>query len=308
MTPKTIAIIGAGSKTAKALAALLLEETDAELHLFTSRTHVNTEPRIHVHSIDILDRTALKEPLLAILPDVVINTAAMTNVDACETDRGQAWAVNVTLVEHLARVCRVIDARLIHYSTDYVFDGTKGPYAETDVPRPINYYGKSKLAGENVCLGSGIPAAIIRTNVVYGPEPDSTDFVKWLLKSLDEGQTVKVVNDQFSNPTLVDDLALATLRIITKDRTGIYHVGGADYLNRYDFALRIAETFKISNPKIEPISTESLKQPAKRPLRGGLVTLKAESDLGLKFAGINSGLVTVRHKLMAEHTSARKPL
>jgi len=306
MTPTTIAIVGAGSKTAKALTALLLEETDAELHLFTSRTYVNVEPRVHVHSIDILDRTALKEPLLAILPNVVINTAAMTNVDACETDRGQAWAVNVTLVEHLARVCRVIDARLIHYSTDYVFDGTKGPYAESDVPRPINYYGKSKLAGENVCLGSGVPAAIIRTNVVYGPEPDSTDFVKWLLKSLDNDGTVQIVNDQYSNPTLVDDLALATLRIIAKDRTGIYHVGGADYLSRYEFALRIADTFKIANPKIEPITTDSLQQAAKRPLRGGLITLKAESDLGLKFAGIGSGLVTVRHKLVADHTASRK--
>jgi len=308
MTPTTIAIIGAGSRTAKALTSLLLEETNAELHLFTSRTFVNTEPRVHVYSLDVLDRNALKEPLLSILPDIVINTAAMTNVDACETDRGQAWAVNVTLVEHLARVCRVIDARLIHFSTDYVFDGTKGPYVETDVPRPISYYGKSKLAGENVCLGAGIPATIIRTNVVYGGESTTPDFVKWLLTAIEKGGTATVVNDQFSNPTLVDDLVLATLRIITKNRTGIYHVGGADYISRFEFALRIADVFKVVDPKIEPITTESLKQAAKRPLRGGLVTLKAEADLGLKFAGVGSGLVTVRHKLMADHASSRKPL
>lgn len=307
MTPLTIAIIGAGSKTAAALTTMLLEETNANLLLFSSRPIISADPRITSFALDILDRNALKEPLLAALPNIVINTAAMTNVDACETDRGLAWALNVTLVEHLARICRIVDARLIHYSTDYVFDGAKGPYAETDVPRPINYYGKSKLAGENVCLGAGIPTAIIRTNVVYGADPEKNDFVKWLIQSLEEGKSVQVVNDQFSNPTLVDDLALATLRIITKNRTGVYHVGGADYLNRYDFARRIAETFKFTDAKIEPISTASLNQAAKRPLRGGLITLKAEADLGLKFAGVGSGLVTVRHKLVASHTAARKP-
>lgn len=301
----TITIIGAGSTTAGALIPMLLEETDAELHLVSGRTIEIEHPRLSVDTIDITDRAELKRVVMPKMPKAIINAAAMTNVDACETDKRLAWTLNVTLVENLIRVARVADAHLVHFSTDYVFDGEKGPYTETDIPSPVNYYGKSKLAGENALAIAGIESTVIRTNVVYGPTGPRPDFVRWVLQALDERRPIKVVTDQYSNPTYVDDLAEAVIRIIERKRTGLYHVGGADYLSRYEFAVRIAEVFKVDpSTLIEPITTHELQQPARRPMRGGVVTLKAESDLRMKFRGVESGLVSYRHALFAD--SAQK--
>lgn len=302
----TITIIGAGSMTAGALIPMLLDETDATLHLITSRELPYAHDRVETSILDITDRNALKEAILGRLPNVIVNTAALTNVDKCETDRGLAWSLNVTLVEQLARMARIADAHLVHFSTDYVFDGQKGPYSELDTPHPINYYGKSKLAGENVCLGSGIPSTVVRTNVVYGPDGDRPDFVRWVLQSIDAGIPIRVVNDQYSNPTYAEDLAEAVTRIIRRRRTGLYHVGGADYMTRYDFALKIATMFKLDASLISPVSTNELQQAARRPVHGGLVTLKAETDLMMKMSSVESGLASLRHKLVTKQQ--RPPL
>lgn len=302
----TITIIGAGSMTAGALIPMLLDETDATLHLITSRELPYALDRVETSTLDITDRNALKEAILGRLPNVIVNTAALTNVDKCETDRGLAWSLNVTLVEQLARMARIADAHLVHFSTDYVFDGQKGPYSELDTPHPINYYGKSKLAGENVCLGSGIPSTVVRTNVVYGPDGDRPDFVRWVLQSIDAGIPIRVVNDQYSNPTYAEDLAEAVTRIIRRRRTGLYHVGGSDYMTRYDFALKIAALFKLDASLISPVSTSELQQAARRPVHGGLVTLKAETDLMMKMSSVDSGLASLRHKLVTKQQ--RPPL
>lgn len=302
----TITIIGAGSMTAGALIPMLLDETDATLHLITSRELPYALDRVETSILDITDRNALKEAILGRLPNVIVNTAALTNVDKCETDRGLAWSLNVTLVEQLARMARIADAHLVHFSTDYVFDGQKGPYSELDTPHPINYYGKSKLAGENVCLGSGIPSTVVRTNVVYGPDGDRPDFVRWVLQSIDAGIPIRVVNDQYSNPTYAEDLAEAVTRIIRRRRTGLYHVGGADYMTRHDFALKIATMFKLDASLISPVPTSELQQAARRPVHGGLVTLKAETDLMMKMSSVESGLASLRHKLVTKQQ--RPPL
>ncbi|MFM8437112.1 MAG: SDR family oxidoreductase, partial [Candidatus Kapaibacterium sp.] len=137
--------------------------------------------------------------------------------------------------------CSIGEAHLIHFSTDYVFNGEKGPYTETDVPDPVNYYGRTKLAGENAILTSKIPSTIIRTNIVYGHLPGvKKDFVTWVRDSGASGSGIAVVDDQFGNPTAAVDLAVATMRVIEKGRTGIYHVAGPEYLDRYSFARRIA--------------------------------------------------------------------
>jgi dTDP-4-dehydrorhamnose reductase len=296
-----ISIIGAGSTTAAALVPMLLEETDAELHLVSGKPLDIEHPRVTTDVIDITDRTTLKKVVMPKMPTAIVNAAAMTNVDACESDKRLAWTLNVTLVENLIRVARVSDAHLIHFSTDYVFDGDKGPYSESDIPSPISYYGKSKLAGENALAIAGVDSTVIRTNVVYGPYGPRPDFVRWVLEAFDEQRPIKVVTDQYSNPTYVDDLAEAVVRVIERKRTGLYHVGGADYLSRYEFAVKIAELFKVDPALVEPITTDSLQQAARRPRRGGLVTLKAESDLRMKFRGVESGLVSYRHALFASH-------
>ena len=295
-----ITIIGAGSTTAASLIPILLQETDAPIQLVSSRPLAYEDGRITQSTIDVRDKNVLKETIMKSQPEVIINLAAMTNVDKCESDKQMCWEVNVTLVESLARLARIVDARMVHVSTDYVFDGQKGPYAEAAVPNPIGYYGKSKLAGENACIVGSMQAAVVRTNVVFGPFVERPDFVHWVLDALESRTPIRVVNDQCSNPTYVDDISESILRIIQKRRSGIYHVGGADYCSRYEFALRIAEFFRADPSNISPVTTAELKQPARRPLKGGLITLKAETDLGMKMRGIESGLSTIRHLMFAK--------
>lgn len=295
-----ITVVGAGSRTASSLIPMLLEETPATLHLLSSQTLPYTGERVRTHKLDVLDRAALKQVVMGTMSEVVVNLAAMTNVDKCETDRLLCWNANVTLVEQLARLCRIMDAQLVQLSTDYVFDGAKGLYSETDLPNPISYYGKSKLAAENVALGAGVHAAVVRTNVVYGPDDNHPDFVRWVIDALDSGTPVKIVSDQFSNPTYVDDVAEAILRIVRRRRAGMFHIAGTDWISRLEFAQRIAAMFKGNAELLIPITTEELKQPARRPLLGGLLTLKAEADLGMKMRGIESGLVSLRHAVFSK--------
>jgi dTDP-4-dehydrorhamnose reductase len=300
-----ITVIGAGSTTAMSLVPMLLEETDARLHLISSKAMTVEDERVAVDVVDITDRKALKDVMMRNLPQTIVNTAAMTNVDACETERQLAWSVNVTVVEHLTRIARAADAHLIHLSTDYVFDGEDGPYDELATPAPINYYGKTKLAGENVLASSGIDHTIVRTNVLYGPNSSRQDFVNWVSTNMEQRSSIKVVNDQYCNPTYVDDLSEAIIRIAERRRTGLYHIGGADYLSRFELAQQVALFYGVSPNLVKPIETEELQQTARRPLMAGLVTLKAESDLRMRFRGISSGLVTIRHAMLSESLSRR---
>ncbi len=293
-----ITIVGAGSTTGSALIPMLLEETDETLQLLSSRELAYNDVRIQTHVVNIRDKNLLKQTVMAAMPHTVINLAAMTNVDKCESDRQTAWDMNVTLVENLARLTRTIDAKLVQISTDYVFDGTKGPYSETSVPNPISYYGKSKLAGENVCMAGNTNAVIVRTNIIYGPPRERPDFVRWVLDALESRTPIRVVDDQIGNPTYVDDLAEVIMRLALSKRTGMYHVGGADFVSRYDFAMRIAEFFKHDPSIIARVTTAELAQPARRPLKLGLISLKAETELRMRMRGIESGLSSIRQYLV----------
>ncbi len=293
-----IAIIGSRSKTAEAIVRILQAETTWKLTLFSSGTkQVKHDDRLSFYPIIYDDSKKNKEIFLKILPDIIINTAALTNVDFCEENREQTWQINVRWVEFLLHICKITDAQLIHFSTDYVFDGNKGPYMETDAPNPVNYYGKSKLAGENICKVSNINCSIIRTNVVYGfSSYRHSDFVQWVLAKLRENKSFQVVTDQYSNPTLADDLGLAVYKIIQKHRQGIYHIGGGEWLNRYEFARKIAMTYNYDPECISACTTADIRQKARRPMRGGLITLKAETDLGIKPAAPEAGLLTLRRQ------------
>ena len=298
--PLRIALIGGNSKVGSAISRLLEKETDWQLHVYSSTLQQSVSDRVFCKHIEYADIKKLKEEFFEVRPDFIINTAAMTNVDGCEIQRQEAWFSNVTFVEQLARLSLIVESHLIHFSTDYVFDGAKGPYTEQDQPNPICYYGKSKLAGENAVLKSHVNNTVIRTNVVYGlTTNDQSDFVQWVIKCHEAKKIMNIVEDQLSNPTLTDDLALSAKRIIEKKRCGIYHIGGNTYCNRYEFALEIAKIFHLDESLIAPIQTHSLNQKAKRPLRGGLINLKAHTDLGIQYSTIQEGLVRLRHHMHA---------
>lgn len=248
---------------------------------------------------DITNRKTVKDLVGSVNPDVIINCAAMTNVDACETEREIAWKINVGGVEHLIEAARKRPATIIHVSSDYVFDGKNGPYHEEDRPEPLSYYGKSKLAGENALRTSDVPYFVARTMVLYGyAEGVKANFALWLVNSLREGQAVRIVDDQIGNPTLVDDLAFGLIRAMEMKRRGIYNIAGKDIVSRFEFAVALARAFGLDPSLIQPIKTSQLNQPAARPLRSGLITLKAEVDLGLKLSGVDQGLALLKSQLV----------
>ncbi len=246
---------------------------------------------------DLTKRDNVKDIILDFYPDYIINAAAFTNVDLSETERETAWKVNVKGVEYLAESCRTIDAHLIHFSSDYIFDGTKGPYDEKATPKPLGYYGRTKLASENVLKVSGTYYTILRTNVLYGIADSRPDYVRWVVNSLKQGKNINIVTDQINNPTYIDDLVQAISKVIEFKKYGIYNIGGRDLISRYDFAIKIAEYFNLNKSLITPITTEMLNQLAKRPLRSGLVTIKAESEFGYKPHSINETLSIMKKEI-----------
>jgi dTDP-4-dehydrorhamnose reductase len=243
------------------------------------------------HQGDISDRQFLRELLQKIMPNFVINAAAFTDVDGSETQREACWKVNVTGVENLAYAAQKIQARLIHVSSDYVFDGKSGPYREDDRPNPLGFYARSKLAGENVLINSKSNFAIARTMVLYGSGNEiRPNFVTWLINQLRAGKAVRIVDDQFGNPTLASELARALRLLAESGRNGIYHISGSEIIDRYQFAIKIAETFNLDAALIHPIKTSDLKQASPRPLRSGFDISKAVTELNITMSDVVGGL------------------
>ncbi len=296
---KRVLITGSNGLLGQKLAELMIHSNGYNLLLTSRHDHsVFAEDVITYRKLDTTDRQAVRATIDEFEPEVIINAAAMTDVDKCETDREIAWRSNVKSVEYLALAAKLVGARVIHISTDYVFDGKNGPYSELDRPNPISYYGKTKLASENVLKTNEIPHTIVRTMVLYGiGHGVKLNFALWVMKNLGEGKPIRVVEDQVGNPTLVDDLAYAILKIIDLERSDVYHVAGADLISRYDFALTVARTFNFSEKLIQPVKTSVFKQPAARPLKSGFITLKAETELGVKPSGVERGMSIFKSQL-----------
>lgn len=276
---KRILIIGSNGMLGQRLIHYYYTDENVEL-LCCSNEKESFIPGIDYRELDISVKKDVKKLFHEFYPDVVINAAAYTNVDKCETEKELAWKINVDGVENLMYFSKVIEAHLIQISTDYVFDGKDGPYSEDAPVNPIGYYGRTKLASENLLLASGGVYTIIRTNVLYGPVKfGRPDFVKWVVTSLREGKEIKIVDDQYNNPTYIDDLVKAIDSAIQKNAVGIYNIGGREVLNRYEFTLRIADFFGLDKSLIKKIKTEELKQIARRPLKSGLKIEKAEREL-----------------------------
>ncbi len=255
-------------------------------------------PNLNYIQSDISNRNEVKNIIYDFCPDFIINAAAFTNVDLCESERETAWKINVKGVEYISEAARVIDAHLIHISTDYIFDGKNGPYLENDIPNPLGYYARTKLASENALKISNIKHTILRTNVLYGPAKfGRPDFVRWVVDSLRAKKVIRIVTDQINNPTFIDDLVMGINRVIEFKKEGIYNIGGSDFLSRFEFTEIIADFFNLDKNLIIPIKTEELNQAARRPLKSGLITIKAQSELGYKPHSIIESLEIMKKEL-----------
>jgi dTDP-4-dehydrorhamnose reductase len=234
-------------------------------------------------------------------PDVVIHTAAMTNVDGCERQRDEAWATNALAPAYLARTCARHAVRLVHLSTEYVFDGLAGPYGEEAHTNPLGWYARSKHAGEQAALRLHDDCVVARTTIIYGYAAHvRANFVLWLVGQLRAGEQVRIVHDQIGSPTLADNLAEMVLALATSNERGVFNTVGADVVSRLEFSTAIAREFGLDQSLIVPITTAELGQPAPRPLRAGLVMDKfrrAFPNVGV--LGVAEGVARLKNELAA---------
>ena len=238
--------------------------------------------------LDIIEPNQVRETIASYQPDVIVHLAAMTDVEGCEQHPEQAFDVNVRGTENLLDN---FSGRFIYISTDYVFDGSMGPYGEEDEVNPISVYGRTKLYGEDLVQQSDANWVILRSNVVFSfQERTKASFMDWVVDSLKNRQSITVVDDQWNNPTWTVDLVRIISRVMDHKIQGLYHYGGRDLLNRFEFAEMIAETFKLDRTLIEPIDTASLNQLAKRPLKSGLRPEKIEIDLSVEALPLQKAL------------------
>jgi len=278
-----ILITGSNGLLGQAITSIFTRESEFELVQTSFEEKAYLEYGHAYQTLDITKKEDVKRIVDFYMPDVIVNCAAFTEVDKCESERELSWRINVDGVKNLIIAARRINSKMIHYSTDYIFDGKNGPYTEESIPNPISFYGRGKLASENALITSDINFAIIRTLVLYGIGNNvKPNFALWLIDKLRNNEPVNIVTDQISNVTMIDDLAFGTLKLIEKNLMGIYNIAGSDILSRYDFAMKVCDVFNLNKQLINQIITSNLNQPAPRPLKSGLTTYKMESELGFR--------------------------
>ncbi len=298
---KKILITGSNGLLGQKLVALLLNNPEVEL-LATSRGEnklAQIYPTLPFTSLDVTNPAEVEQVLATHQPTHIIHTAAMTNVDECETNREACWQLNVDAVKYLTKTAEKLSIHLIHLSTDFIFDGAAGPYDEEAAANPISYYGESKLAAEEIVRASMGKWAIVRTVLVYGIVHDygRSNIVLWVKNSLEKKQTIKVVNDQFRTPTLAEDLAQGCWLIARQNAEGIFNISGKELLTPYDMALQVANYFNLEINCITQADASSFTQTAKRPARTGFIIQKAENELGYCPHSFAEGIAVVASQL-----------
>ncbi len=248
---------------------------------------------------DISDKNKVEETFKKVDPEVVVHAATLTDVDKCETNKELAWKINVEGTKNIADAAKKNHSFLIYISTDYVFNGEKGQYKETDITNPVNYYGLTKLKAEELVNNSIEESCIARASVIYGslPAAGKINFALWLVNKLRKNEAPKAVTDQWNSPTLNTNMAEMTLEIIERKLTGIYHISGATRISRYDFAKLVAQTFNLETNLITPSTTAEFSWPAKRPRDSSLDTLKAQKILKNKPLQIHQALEQLKKEL-----------
>jgi len=246
--------------------------------------------------LDIRQHDKVNELIKKLKPDVVINTAYVNNVNLCETLPETTQEVNILGAYNLAKMCAKHKIKFVFFSTDYVFDGKHGPYKEGDKPNPISIYGQSKVFCEDF-IKKMQDYLILRTTVIYGYSPNRLNFVTWVIDRLGKKRLVRIVTDQYGSPTYAPDLAAATITLLERDASGLYHLAGSTHINRYDFSKQICDVFKLDNRLIKPITSEELNQIAKRPLKAGFMCTKAEKVMGRRMLGTLEGLNKFKKEL-----------
>jgi dTDP-4-dehydrorhamnose reductase len=298
---KTVLITGSNGLLGQKLVHQLQDNPNYKL-IATSKgeNRVSSITSFMYEQLDITSISQVKGVFKKYQPDILINTAAMTNVDVCEEDKESCWKMNVSAVAYLLAECEKYETHFIHLSTDFVFDGEDGPYSEEDAPNPLSYYGESKFASEKVLQNSEYKNwAIARTIIVYGlvEQMSRSNIVLWAKGALEKGDPINVVDDQFRSPTLAVDLAKGCILIADKEAKGVYHLSGKDLMSILELVNRVADFFKLDKSNISIIKSITLNQTAKRPPKTGFILDKAIQELGYNPATFEEGLAIVSQEL-----------
>jgi len=266
----------------KLLHKLRVDKTVELLATSSGQNRVTEKNGYTYISLDVTDKNAVSEIIVEQNPDVVINTAAMTDVDLCEDKKLECDILNVDAVQYLADACANIEAHLIHISTDFIFDGEDGPYTEEDEPNPLSYYGLSKLKSEHLLQAHSVKWTILRTIIVFGVGENLSkgNIVLWAKEALEKGEPLNIIDDQFRAPTLSDDLADACILAANKKAYGIFNASGKDIMSIYEIVERIAKHYGNTTENLNRISTATLNQTAGRPPRTGFILDKSNKELG----------------------------
>jgi len=242
-------------------------------------------------SMDFTDPFSIHDVFENIKPDVVVHAGAMSKPDECEMDQMKAYLVNVEGTVQLLINSEELKSFFVFLSTDFVFDGERGMYNENDAPRPVNYYGRTKLEAEEAVKEYEYDWAIVRTVLVYGRNHSGhNNILKIVKEKLEKGEEYNVVDDQLRTPTYVGDLAKGIVSIIDKKATGVFHLSGKDILTPYQIAIKTAKHLKLDSSVIKKVTAASFSQPAKRPLKTGFVIDKAKKELGYQPVSFEEGL------------------
>ncbi|MHA8056211.1 SDR family oxidoreductase [Aquirufa nivalisilvae] len=299
---KKILITGSNGLLGQKLVQLLVKQEDIDL-IATAKgpNRLASSSGYTYVSLDITQEKEVMDIFQAYQPDVLIHTAAMTNVDTCEVDPAGCELLNVTAVRYLIQACEAHDTFMCHLSTDFIFDGAHGPYDEEAQPNPISIYGESKLAAEKLLQESSIRWAIARTVLVFGIVQDMsrTNIILWVKKSLEEGKSIQVVTDQFRTPTLAEDLAIGCWLIAQKEAEGVFNISGSDFLTPYEMAIKTANFFTLPIELIKKADSSTFQQAAKRPPRTGFVLDKAKKILGYQPRSFDEGIAIVAEQIRA---------
>ena len=288
-----VLVTGANGLLGQELITLLLQRKHEVIATSKGpgRLQSSVANKLTYQDLDITDGLAVQKVITEFKPDAIIHAAAMTQVDECELNKIDCYNTNVTATRFLIEAAKEVNAKLLYVSTDFIFDGSAGPYREEDEPKPLNYYGSTKLSAETEVTESGLHWAIARTVLVIGNAVGTrSNIISWVKDKLSKGERIKVVNDQFRTPTFTEDLAKGIVLILEKNASGIYHISGKDLLTPYDIALKTAAHFRLDNSLIEKADVTSFSQPAIRPPRTGFHIDKARRDLGYEPLSFDEGL------------------
>ena len=267
-------------------------------------------PNCSIIKLDVTKKDEIEKLFSDIKPDIVVNTTALHNVDYCEENQDEAFAVNTNAIQYIFTNSEKVGSRFIHISTDYVFDGlSKTPYSENDPATPLSIYGKSKLDGEKILSGSN--HLVVRPSVVYGWTPlelagktsssgKPMNFALWVLTKLHKNEPLTIVTDQFATATLADSLAESILKISESNKSGLYHISGLSCESRYDFCIKLAKQFGYDASMISPVSSSEFKQKAGRPAYSCLNCNEAIKEFGLNLLTTEESLEIMKRQVSDE--------